>query len=153
MPKDSSQPHPRLRPHEAPPRLPPADVILEAAERVAEQGFDALTMRAVAARLGAVPMALYGHFPTKQRLVDALLDRVLGRFEPPPRHRRLARGPAHPSRAPTGACSRPIRGRSRRCSRQPSPGLSSVRIGEQGLEILRARRVLRRRSPSPPSAA
>ena len=41
-------------------------------------------MRAVAARLGAVPMALYNHFATKEQLVDALLDRVLGRFEPAP---------------------------------------------------------------------
>jgi AcrR family transcriptional regulator len=110
-------------------------VILEAAERLAEQGFEALSMRAVAARLGAVPMALYNHFPTKQRLVDALLDRVLGRFEPEPptddwladlrafarAHRRLLA--AHPwAVAPLFS--------------QPSPGLSSVRIGELGLRIL-----------------
>ena len=29
-------------------------------------------------------MALYNHFATKDQLVDALLDRVLGRFEPEP---------------------------------------------------------------------
>jgi AcrR family transcriptional regulator len=111
-------------------------VILEAAERLAaELGFEALTMRAVAARLEAVPMALYNHFPTKQRLVNALLDRVLGRFEPAPAtddwledlrgftraHRRLLA--AHPwAVAPLFS--------------QPSPGLSSVRIGELGLQIL-----------------
>src|SRR3954470_24193185 len=60
------------------------EVILDAAEAVAAQGFDALSMRAVAARLGAVPMALYNHFATKEQLVDALLDRVLGRFEAEP---------------------------------------------------------------------
>src|SRR5690349_16622223 len=60
------------------------DVILEAAERVAEQGFENLSMRAVAAELGAVPMALYNHFATKEQLVAALLDRVLLRFTPPP---------------------------------------------------------------------
>src|SRR4051794_1616415 len=60
------------------------DVILEAAERVAEQGFETLSMRAVAARLGAVPMALYNHFATKEQLVAALLDRVLLRFAAPP---------------------------------------------------------------------
>ena len=60
------------------------DVILDAAEVLASQGFDALTMRAVAARLDAVPMALYNHFATKDELVDALLDRVLTRFEPAP---------------------------------------------------------------------
>src|SRR5919204_5337962 len=87
MPEDTSQPHqgrtarrtrrPRgsLGPH----------VILDAAEAIAtEEGFGALSMRAVAARLGAVPMALYNHFATKEQLVDALLDRVLGRFEPAP---------------------------------------------------------------------
>src|SRR3954463_6756480 len=58
--------------------------ILDAAEAVAAQGFEALSMRAVAARLGAVPMALYNHFATKEELVDALLDRVLRRFEPEP---------------------------------------------------------------------
>src|SRR5215211_7380159 len=60
------------------------EVILDAAESVASQGFDALSMRAVAARLGAVPMALYNHFATKEQLVDALLDRVLSRFETEP---------------------------------------------------------------------
>ena len=58
-------------------------MILDAAERVAEQGSDALTMRALAADLGSAPMALYRHFPTKEALLNALLDRVLGRFEPP----------------------------------------------------------------------
>jgi AcrR family transcriptional regulator len=60
------------------------EVILDAAEAVAVQGFDTFSMRAVAARLEAVPMALYNHFETKEQLVDALLDRVLTRFEPPP---------------------------------------------------------------------
>ena len=42
-----------------------------------------MTMRSVAARLEAAPMALYNHFADKDALVDALLDRVLARFEPP----------------------------------------------------------------------
>src|SRR5215208_5113734 len=74
-------PHPRTRRPRG--SLTP-QVILEAAEAVAAQGFDALSTRAVAARLGAVPMALYNHFATKEQLVDALLDRVLSRFEPDP---------------------------------------------------------------------
>jgi AcrR family transcriptional regulator len=112
------------------------EVILDAAEAVAAQGFDAFSMRAVAARLGAVPMALYNHFATKEQLVDALLDRVLGRFEPEPptddwaedlrhfarAHRRLL--VTHPwAVAPLFT--------------QPNPGLSSVRIGELALAILR----------------
>src|SRR5687768_15581146 len=60
------------------------DLILDAAEEVARQGFEALTLRAVAARLDAAPMALYRHFTTKEELVNALLDRILGRFAPEP---------------------------------------------------------------------
>jgi AcrR family transcriptional regulator len=111
-------------------------VILEAAEAVAAQGFDALSIRAVAAGLGAAPMALYNHFATKEQLVDALLDQVLSRFEPEPptddwehdlrrfarAHRRLL--VEHPwAVAPLFT--------------QPNPGMSSVRIGEIALEILR----------------
>jgi len=111
------------------------DVVLAAAEAVAEQG-DPLSMRAVAARLGAVPMALYNHFATKEQLVDALLDRVLSRFEAEPAtddwaedlrrfaqaHRRVLA--EHPwAVAPLFV--------------QPNPGLSAVRIGEIALGILR----------------
>jgi AcrR family transcriptional regulator len=131
MPKKSPQPRTR-RPRGS---LTP-EVILDAAEAVAAQGFDALSMRAVAARLGAVPMALYNHFATKEELVDALLDRVLSRFEPQPTsddwtddlrefaraHRRLL--VEHPwAVAPLFT--------------QPNPGMSSVRIGELALRILR----------------
>jgi len=59
------------------------DEILGAAERVAAQGFDALTIRAVATELAASPMALYRYFPTKDALVDALLDGALGRIAVP----------------------------------------------------------------------
>jgi len=112
------------------------DAILDAAEALAVDGFDAVTMRAVAAKLGAVPMALYNHFATKDQLVDALLDRVLGRFEPEPAtddwcgdlrrfahaHRRVLE--QHPwAVAPLFT--------------QPNPGMSSVRIGELALHILR----------------
>lgn len=112
------------------------EVILDAAEAVAAHGFDAFSMRAVAGHLGAVPMALYNHFSTKELLVDALLDRVLSRFEPEPAtddwaedlarfaraHRRLL--VSHP-----WAVS-PL-------FTQPNPGMSAVRIGEFALEILR----------------
>ena len=137
MSKDSTQPHPAGT---ARPRRPRGSlsrgVILDAAEALAAQGFDAVSMRGVAARLGAVPMALYTHFATKDELVDALLDRVLGRFEPPPAgddwvadlrgfahaHRRLL--VEHPWAVP------PLFTR-------PNPGLGAVRIGEHALAILR----------------
>jgi AcrR family transcriptional regulator len=111
------------------------DVILDAAEAIAADGLDALSVRAVAARLGAAPMALYNHFATKEQLVDALLDRVLGRFEPAPptgdwvadlgafarAHRRLL--VAHPWAVAA-------------LFRSPSPGMGAVRIGEHALGIL-----------------
>jgi AcrR family transcriptional regulator len=93
-------------------------------------------MRAVAARLGAVPMALCNHFATKDALVDALLDGVLHRFVPEPptddpfedlrrfarAHRRLLA--EHPwAVAPLFT--------------RPNPGLGAVRIGEHALGILR----------------
>jgi AcrR family transcriptional regulator len=59
------------------------DGILDVAERVAAGGIESLTIRAVAAELESAPMALYRYFSTKDELVDALLDRVLGRMEPP----------------------------------------------------------------------
>jgi AcrR family transcriptional regulator len=57
--------------------------ILDVAERVAYHGIERLTIRAVATQLESSPMALYRYFSTKDDMVDALLDRVLGRMEPP----------------------------------------------------------------------
>ena len=137
MRKESTHPHPRGTGRTRRPRgsLTP-EVILDAAEEVAREGFDALTMRAVAARLSAVPMALYNHFATKDQLVDALLDRVLSRFETAPATydwtedlRRFAR--AHRRllvRHPWAVA--PLFNR-------PNPGLGAVRIGELALGILR----------------
>ena len=111
------------------------ETILDAAERVAQNGMDGLTIRAVAAELGASTMALYRHFPTKDVLVDALLDRVLTRFDPPPAtddwlddlrnlahaHRQLL--VAHPWAV------NPL-------VTHPTPGLGAVRIGEVMLHAL-----------------
>src|SRR3954451_23607025 len=130
----------RRRPRKARGSLSP-EAILDAAERLATgSGFETVTMRAVAAELEAAPMALYRHFPTKDRLVDALLDRVLSRFEPPPRtrawrddlrafaraHRRLLiahRWAVEPLFA------------------HPNPGLGATRIGEVAFSILRRARL------------
>jgi AcrR family transcriptional regulator len=136
MPDDlPSPPQPAQRERRRRGSLTP-ELILDAAEAVAEEGFDALSMRRVAAQLGAVPMALYNHFATKEQLVDALLDRVLSRFEP---------------ETPTNEWTEDL-GRFARAHRrllnqhpwavaplftQPNPGLGSVRIGELGLRILR----------------
>ncbi|MDR6505114.1 TetR/AcrR family transcriptional regulator [Arthrobacter oryzae] len=111
------------------------DAILDAAEQVAATGFEALTVRAVAVALEAAPMSLYRYFATKDELVDALLNRVLGRFIPPPEtadwgadlaafarnHRRLLR--EHPW------AITPLIG-------HPYPGANALPIGEAALRIL-----------------
>ena len=54
------------------------DQIVEAALAVAdESGLEAVTMRAVAARVGASPMALYRHLADKEELLDGVLELVL----------------------------------------------------------------------------
>jgi AcrR family transcriptional regulator len=113
------------------------ETILDAAERLAAAGFDGVTMRAVATELGAAPMALYNHFADKDALVDALLDRVLMRFQRSP---------------PTGDWREDVKAFARthrtlltdhpwavaQLFARPSPGLGAVRIGEHALQILRA---------------
>jgi AcrR family transcriptional regulator len=42
-----------------------------------QQGLDAVSMRAVAQRLGVTPMALYHHVRDKQDLLDGLVERLL----------------------------------------------------------------------------
>ncbi|WCI08043.1 TetR/AcrR family transcriptional regulator C-terminal domain-containing protein [Arthrobacter sp. OVS8] len=80
-------------------------------------------------------MALYRHFDTKDELVDALLNRVLGRFCPPPgsarwidelrdfarRHRELLNGHPWAIGALIG---------------HPYPGPNALPIGETALRIL-----------------
>jgi AcrR family transcriptional regulator len=117
------------------------DAILDAAERLAaDDGFEAVSIRAVAGELAAAPMALYRHFATKDALVDALLDRVLARFEPNPptrswredlrtfarEHRRLLA--EHPWAVVPLFTS-------------PNPGIGATRIGEVAFAILRRARL------------
>jgi AcrR family transcriptional regulator len=52
--------------------------ILDATLEIAESdGFDAVSMRAVARRLDVTPMALYNHVGSKQDLLDGLVERLL----------------------------------------------------------------------------
>jgi AcrR family transcriptional regulator len=58
--------------------------ILDATLALAEeQGLEAVTMRAVATRLGVTPMALYRHVGDKQGLLDGLVERVLDEIPAP----------------------------------------------------------------------
>ena len=53
--------------------------ILDAAIALADaEGLAALTLRAVAQRVGVTAMALYGYFPDKDSLLDAMAEQVIG---------------------------------------------------------------------------
>jgi AcrR family transcriptional regulator len=56
-------------------------VIAEALTVISTQGVDALSMRALATRLGVVPAALYRHVSNKQQLYDLVLDAVLAEVD------------------------------------------------------------------------
>lgn len=58
------------------------DLLLDAAEQLlAEQGTAALTLAAVAARAGVSKGGLLYHFPTKEALVKALVQRLIDEFD------------------------------------------------------------------------
>lgn len=59
------------------------EVILGVALALAdERGLAAVSMRAVAERVGVTPMALYPYIGSKDALLDGLVDRLLGEFLP-----------------------------------------------------------------------
>jgi AcrR family transcriptional regulator len=63
------------------------DEVLEAArDLAAAAGTGALTMRAIAGRLGVTPMALYRHAGGKDAVLDGLVDRFFASIPPLPAH-------------------------------------------------------------------
>src|SRR3954470_17648967 len=78
------------------PRHAPAEIVAAAVALADADGLDAVSMRAVAARLGAGAMSLYTYVPDKDALVAAMLETVSG-------EERLSRDPPPPS-APSGDC-------------------------------------------------
>lgn len=58
-------------------------MLIAARELLAEQGLDAVTMRALAERLGVTPNALYSHVASKTALIDEVLDDVLAEVRAP----------------------------------------------------------------------
>jgi AcrR family transcriptional regulator len=62
-----------------------SDRVLEAAIRVADDGgVEAITMRRVAKELGVEAMSLYHHVPTKDAILDGVVDMVFAAIELPP---------------------------------------------------------------------
>ncbi|GAA2248643.1 MULTISPECIES: TetR/AcrR family transcriptional regulator [Kitasatospora] len=58
--------------------------IAEAAVRIADsEGLDAVSMRKVAAELGAGTMSLYNYVPKKEHLFDLMVDQIAGEYELP----------------------------------------------------------------------
>lgn len=59
--------------------------IIEAATRIAdEESIDALTIRRLATDIGTGTMTLYSYFRSKEEILDAIADHVLGGFRLPP---------------------------------------------------------------------
>ena len=56
-------------------------VVAEALTVISAEGAQALSMRAIAARLGVVPGALYRHVRSKEQLYDLVLDAVLAEVD------------------------------------------------------------------------
>lgn len=57
--------------------LKKADYIAAAFDFVDSNGIDVMTMRSLGAYMGVDPTAVYRHFPTKEELVNALVDQFL----------------------------------------------------------------------------
>ncbi len=76
--------HPK-KPEGGPARdLTPARIVDTALALVAETGLAGLSTRRLGARLGCEAMSIYHHFPSKQHLLDALVDRAIGSIEVSP---------------------------------------------------------------------
>lgn len=54
------------------------DLVRIAVEMADADGWSALTMRGLAARVGVAPMTLYGYVPSKAELLELMLDQVIG---------------------------------------------------------------------------
>lgn len=62
-----------------------ADRVIDGAMALADRiGVDALTIRKIAAEIGAKPMSIYHHVPNKDAIIDRMVDRVFAEIEPPP---------------------------------------------------------------------
>ncbi|MGW4206479.1 TetR/AcrR family transcriptional regulator [Lentzea sp. NPDC004789] len=58
-------------------------IVRQAVRMLDEHGLQKLSMRKLAAELGAAPMSLYWHVPTKDALIELCLDAVYGEFTLP----------------------------------------------------------------------
>ena len=85
MQKKAAAPRPRRQapPERAP--LTPTLIVEAALAEIDAKGLDGFSMRGLGAALGVEAMALYHHFPSKGRLLDAVMERLLDEAELPER--------------------------------------------------------------------
>jgi len=61
-----------------------ADLVFDGAIALADDaGFEAITIRRLAATLEVKPMTIYHHVPNKEAIIDGMVDRVMGEIELP----------------------------------------------------------------------
>ena len=58
-------------------------IVRQAVKMLDEHGLQKLSMRKLAAELGAAPMSLYWHVPTKDALIELCLDEIYGELDLP----------------------------------------------------------------------
>ena len=75
---------PRKTRSAAPAALSRERIVAAALAVIAREGLEAFSMRNVGAELGREAMSLYHFFPSKQHLVDALVDHAIASVEFPP---------------------------------------------------------------------
>jgi len=82
--RPKAAPTSRRRPPAAPPApLSRERIVAAALEVIAETGLAAFSMRKLGERLGREAMSLYHHFPSKQHLLDALVELAIASVEVP----------------------------------------------------------------------
>ena len=61
------------------------DLVLEGAVALADEiGIEALTIRKLAESMGTKPMTIYYHVPSKDEIIDGMVERVFAEIERPP---------------------------------------------------------------------
>ncbi len=59
--------------------------VLDGAMALADEiGIEAFTIRKLATALGVKPMTIYHHIPSKEAIIDGMVDRVFSEIDPPP---------------------------------------------------------------------
>lgn len=93
------------------PRLTRERIVAAALDLLDDRGVAAVTMRAVADRVGVKPMSLYRHFADRDRMLDAVVDRVVNELA---EDRDVSAGPTSGWRPYLQALARGVRRYARR---------------------------------------